>query len=409
VRRPEQPLTLTVRRGGKPPKGEPHGKLTGGEMIEVTLPPHPMRTLGLVMQMGKVVAVQENSPAAEAGIEADDFIDSIRPASDAPGAPEAISRDPIKLPEDLRRLAEQNGEVRITLRPGGRSGDGKQPTKELVVSLRKVTTYEAPVAVEDPVAAPALGIAYRVLSVVDRVEPGSPAEKAGLRGDDVVLKAQFLYPKDMKDKPKSEPIELSQSDEDELASWARLIWALQDMPPGTRIKLTYKRDEVTRTAVLTPVVAEEYFVPERGLMFEMISRTRIAETWGEAVTRGYDETVRSLGMVYRFLNKLGTGQVPVTMLGGPVTIAQVAGFSAFEGVGKLLLFLTMLSANLAVINFLPIPLLDGGHMVFLAWEGIRGRPAGERLVVALHTIGFVFIITLMLFVVSLDLRRLFFA
>ena len=108
-------------------------------------------------------------------------------------------------------------------------------------------------------------------------------------------------------------------------------------------------------------------------------------------------------MVFRFLRKLGT-QIPLTALGGPVTIAQAAGYSAFEGVGKLLLFLTILSANLAVINFLPIPLLDGGHMVFLAWEGLRGRPVSERFVIALHTVGFVFIITLMLFVLALDLK-----
>ena len=63
----------------------------------------------------------------------------------------------------------------------------------------------------------------------------------------------------------------------------------------------------------------------------------------------------------------------------------------------------MLSANLAVLNFLPIPLLDGGHMVFLAYEGVRGRPASEKFVVALHTIGFVFIVSLMLFVVALDI------
>jgi len=65
-------------------------------------------------------------------------------------------------------------------------------------------------------------------------------------------------------------------------------------------------------------------------------------------------------------------------------------------------FLTILSANLAVINFMPIPLLDGGHMVFLLWEGVRGRPASERFVVALHTVGFVLIITLMVFVLLLD-------
>ena len=62
----------------------------------------------------------------------------------------------------------------------------------------------------------------------------------------------------------------------------------------------------------------------------------------------------------------------------------------------------MLSANLAVVNFLPIPLLDGGHMVFLLYEGIRGRPANQRFVVMMHMLGFAFIVTLMLFVLGLD-------
>ena len=74
----------------------------------------------------------------------------------------------------------------------------------------------------------------------------------------------------------------------------------------------------------------------------------------------------------------------------------------------MLLFLTMLSANLAVINFLPIPILDGGHMVFLLLEGILKRPVNERVVIAFHYAGFLFIISLMLFVLSLDIGRLFF-
>jgi regulator of sigma E protease len=109
-------------------------------------------------------------------------------------------------------------------------------------------------------------------------------------------------------------------------------------------------------------------------------------------------------MVFRFLQKLGT-QVPINMLGGPGTIAVAAGGAASQGLSTLLIFLTMLSANLAVINFLPIPLLDGGHMVFLAYEGIRGRPASEKLVLALHMAGFVFIIGLMVFVIGLDIQR----
>jgi regulator of sigma E protease len=155
---------------------------------------------------------------------------------------------------------------------------------------------------------------------------------------------------------------------------------------------------------VTPEVVEGVFTAPRGFIFEPIKRIRRATTFGEQVRYGWDETTEALTMVVRFLKKLGT-QVPLTMLGGPGTIAAAAGGAASEGVSSLLIFLTMLSANLAVINFLPIPLLDGGHMVFLAYEGLRGRPANERVVVALHTAGFVFIISLMLFVIGLDIQR----
>ena len=76
--------------------------------------------------------------------------------------------------------------------------------------------------------------------------------------------------------------------------------------------------------------------------------------------------------------------------------------AADQGTAKLLLFLTMLSANLAVINFLPIPLLDGGHMVFLLYEGIRGKPADERVQVVLTYLGLILILTLMVWVLGLD-------
>lgn len=68
----------------------------------------------------------------------------------------------------------------------------------------------------------------------------------------------------------------------------------------------------------------------------------------------------------------------------------------------MLLFLTFLSANLAVINFLPIPLLDGGHIVLLLYEGVRGKPASERVQVVLAYIGLAFILTLMVWVLGLD-------
>ena len=77
--------------------------------------------------------------------------------------------------------------------------------------------------------------------------------------------------------------------------------------------------------------------------------------------------------------------------------------TAKDGIGNLLVFLTLLSANLAVLNFLPIPILDGGHMVFLAWEGIRGKPPDERVQLALTYCGLLLILTLMVWVLGLDL------
>ncbi len=403
AQKPDKPITLTVRRGGKPPKDDPFGSLAGGKMIETTIDPRPMSTLGLVMQMGKIVAVQESSPAATAKIQAGDFIEAVGDAADKPADAAAVaSHDPMKLPEDLRRMADERGEVKLRLRREGAGAEGRQPSDTLVVPLRKVTWLEGAIALNDPVSVPALGVAYQVLSVIDRVEPGSPAAEAGLASGDVITKAEFIFPADAKKKPATTTIEFSRDEDEAQANWPACVGIVQDLPAGAQVKLTYVRGDQTLEATLTPSVTAGYFVPDRGFNFDWVERIRTAGTWGEAVQRGWDETASSLGMVYRFLSKLG-GQVPITSLGGPITIAQAAGFSAYEGWGKLLTFLTMLSANLAVINFLPIPLLDGGHMVFLLWEGLRGKPAGEKFVVAMHTAGFVFIITLMLFVISLDL------
>jgi regulator of sigma E protease len=402
----DQSVKVTVRRGGKPAKDDPYGPLAGGETIDVTLPAQPYKQLGLVMEMGKITAVQENSPAAEAKLQRGAFIDKIADAAGSAGGDSGertIEFDPMTLPESLSRMAEDGRDVELTVRPAGKEGDGRQKEHTVVVPLRQVTWVEGALgaAENSPVVATALGVSYSVLNVVDRVEPGSPAAEAGFESGDVITKAEFEFPADLKDKPEVDPIEFSLDEGDEKANWPAFITALQAMPAGTKVQLTYNRGEQTKTATLAPVESTDVFLAERGIVFAPTERIRISDSWSDAIRRGKDETISALGMVYRFLGKLGH-QVSFTSLGGPVTIAQAAGFSAAEGPGKLLIFLTMLSANLAVINFLPIPLLDGGHMVFLLWEGLRGRPAGEKFVMAMHTAGFVFIITLMLFVLSLD-------
>jgi regulator of sigma E protease len=404
ARYPEKTFELTVRSGGYPPKDDPFGPLEGGEMVKITLKPRPTKTLGIVMNLGTVSAVQENSPAA-GKLKAGDFIERIAPTGGSQA--DAFELDPMTLPDDLRRLAEESGEVELTVKPAASSESGRQESLSVVIPLRQVQWLEGSLAPleNEPVVATALGVAYNVLSVVDRVTPDGPAAKAGLQSGDVVTKAEFVYPEgydEDKDGKKLDPLTFSSELSDRKANWPALMATIQELPDDVQVKLTYKRDDKLQDVTLTPVASDGYFLAERHIPFALVERNRIAATWDEAASRGWDQTVSSLGMVYRFLSKLGS-QVSVTTLGGPITIAKAAGMSASEGPGRFLLFLTMLSANLAVINFLPIPLLDGGHMVFLAWEGIRGKPAGEKFVATMHMAGFAFIISLMLFVLSLDL------
>ena len=400
VQNVDQPMEVTVRRGGTPPEDDRFGRQEGGETVSMTVAAQPMVRLGLAMEMGKIVAIQKNSPAAQKGLKAGDFIDKINYANDSP-ADQALAGnefdDPIALPDKLRQMAKENRTIRLSVRRSTSGGDGRQANETLDIPLRKVTWDEPAGSEGDPLSAPALGIAYHVLNRVRNVLPDSPAAVAGLQSGDVITQAEFLFAKPPSTKPK--PLKFGQQGKQ---NWPLFVAALQAQPSDTKIKLTYKRDDQTETATLTPASMTDQFVVSRGFIFERIQRIKIASSFGEQVQLGFENTKESLSMVFRFLRKLGT-QVPFTALGGPVTIVKAAGYSAFEGFGKLLLFLTMLSANLAVINFMPIPLLDGGHMVFLTWEGIRGRPASEKFVVALHTVGFVCIISLMVFVLGLDL------
>ena len=386
-----EPLLVTVRR---PLPNHTAGKVETEEFEELTfkIDARPLKTLGLVMKMGPIVAVQPDSPAKEAGLKRGDRIVAVNGQS-LDDAKTATAWQADTFAEKAQQAALAGESLALSI---------QRDSKPVEISLtpRIPTQYHSHLPPDTPEGVPALGIAYRIDNEVAAVVPGSPAAAAEIQSGDKVVSAKFIYP-DKVDKKllgEDEPFELSAKE----PNWPAVFSWLQWSPAGTALELTIQRGEKTLTKKLEPIAAEDQFVADRGLLFKPVERIRRATSFAEQIQYGWDETTEALGMVFRFLKKIGT-QVPVTALGGPITIAKAAGYSAYDGLAAFLVFLTMLSANLAVLNFLPIPLLDGGHMVFLAYEGVRGRPASEKFVVALHTIGFVFIVSLMLFVVALDI------
>jgi regulator of sigma E protease len=177
--------------------------------------------------------------------------------------------------------------------------------------------------------------------------------------------------------------------------------------PGTKIHLSLLRDSPEPIKVtMLPEESDQWFNSSRGLLLTGLTQVRTASTWSDAWRLGFRETWDSVTQVTHVLRGLLTGRVSWRNLGGPITIATVAGYEASEGLSQLLIFLTLLSANLAVLNFLPIPALDGGHMVFLAAEGIRGKPVDERLQVVLTIVGVAFLLGLILVLSIKDIGNL---
>ena len=396
---PGEPLRLKVLRGSKITKDDPEAlpgdvQETGTEEVVVTVPANPMKRLGLVMQLGPITAVQAGSPAADAGLVPGDVIVEVD------GAPVG---DPITLPERLRRRAMQDEAVTLTVERT--TAQGQSERREKTIPLRRPTTFETAATSDAPISIPALGLTCHVLNRIVSVVPDSPADKAGIASGDVLVRASFFTKMERADQSretarlvKRKPIEFN----DENRNWPAMVNIMQSAVAGVQVRLTVLHSAEERGVDLTPEASGEWFNPDRGFFTKPLRYTRQAETLGEQMQLGFEETQDSVLMVFRFLQKLLDGQISGRALGGPITIAKAAGYSAFDGMASLLVFLTMLSANLAVINFLPIPLLDGGHMVFLTLEAIFRRPVSEKIVIAFHTIGFVFIISLMLFVLALD-------
>lgn len=368
-------VTLTVDRPAAAGKGAP-------ATVSIELPAQRRLVTGMVMTPLAIKAVQDESPAAAAGMRPGERLTAID------GQPVG---DPFTLDDRLRSRVGET--ISATL------ADDSGTSRTVEVSPRAVTWRDDETAgIGSPLSIAALGLAIPVDSRVAAVDDGSPAARAGIVAGDRIVRAVVVEP-DEKPDPKA-AIDFS----DREPNWPIVAALIQQLPAGTSLVLSVESpDGTTRDVAVTPEPAADRFVADRGLVFDPVYKTVKAGSVAGALRRGLRKAGEDLSMVYGFLGKLTSQQISPRLLGGPIEIAKQAGRSASEGFGRLLLFLTMLSANLAVVNFLPIPVLDGGHMVFLLYELIRGKPPSEGVVGVLSYLGLGLILFLMFFVFGLDL------
>jgi len=126
----------------------------------------------------------------------------------------------------------------------------------------------------------------------------------------------------------------------------------------------------------------------------------------QAFREGVGTAVFILLEVIKFLFALVTGAASLKMIGGPVFIAQTAGETARMGIVSLFSFIALVSVNLALVNILPIPVLDGGHLLFLVIEKAQGKPLTIKQRSALQQIGFAFLLLVIILITYNDFARL---
>jgi len=180
---------------------------------------------------------------------------------------------------------------------------------------------------------------------------------------------------------------------------------------GRELAFSVERDGQTVVIHAVPqrVVARDNFGQERS-----IGRLGIAAAGLELIERGpleaivaaTGETFHLMGQILRYLGQMIVGLRSAEELGGPLLIAQLSGQAAEAGIVSLVNFMALLSINLGLINLFPIPMLDGGHLLFYVVEAIRGKPLGERVQEYGFRIGLAAVLTLTIFVTWQDLQRL---
>lgn len=243
----------------------------------------------------------------------------------------------------------------------------------------------APVRLIDDIA---FGISDSISRVT--VTPDSPSERAGLLDGDQIVSINGTS----------------------IANWEGLLATIQrEVALGHTIEMKVWRDVVgdgPMDELLVNVTAESGTLPSYGFGLAMATTVIRAESLMAAIPMGVGAAKRFLVDVWLQLKKMVfSDEISAKNMGGIISISVISFDTASQGWPKLFFFLAILSINLAIINLLPIPILDGGHLLFLLIEGIKGSPVSERTFGYSQVVGLVMIMSLMVYVTYQDIVRWF--
>jgi regulator of sigma E protease len=224
---------------------------------------------------------------------------------------------------------------------------------------------------------------------IGSVVPKSPAEKIGLmKGDRIV---------------EIDGIAINQWDE---------MTTVIHKNPDKQMSFKIKRDGSTLTLSITPErkkVKDIFGEPkEIGLIgikpsgSTFIKKEDFVSAAVDGIIRTWDISVLTVVSIVKLIQRI----IPMDTIGGPVLIIQMAGEQASKGFLNFFLFMAIININLGVLNLLPIPILDGGHILFLGIEAIRRKPLNEKVIAAAQKVGLAIILTIMAFAFYNDIARL---
>jgi regulator of sigma E protease len=282
----------------------------------------------------------------------------------------------------LSQIADKGGVAELTVETAG-----GQQQRRLEVPQQSLLSNNPRYILKQLGLTPLL---YELKPVVGVIVPNKPAQAAGLQAGDLIIS----------------------TDNQAITHWAEWVEVIR-ASPNQLLNVEIERQGQRQTVQLRPSETEDNF----GVIGAGVdgSATIVPIEWKaelrygpvSGLVKAVETTWKMSSLTIKSIVGMLAGEVSSKNLGGPISIAQFAGASADRGVLAFISFLAIISISLGILNLLPIPILDGGHLMMYFFEWVRGKPLSEKMQSEAQKIGLILLLTLMFFAFFNDLSRLF--